>query len=162
MEDQVSKHSNSDMIRSWKFQNVNWLPRVFIVLCAQPCPTLCFLRLCDANPLLISTFFNEGWRHFCWSVSCEYYHYASHWPASWIGRNTESYVWDGGEKFNRKTRSHHYNEGFPGGASGEESACPCKRCKTHRFNPWEVGIDPGIEPVSSILACKDPMDRGAW
>ena len=41
MEDQMSKHSNSDMIRSWKFQNVDWLPRVFIVLCDQPCPTPC-------------------------------------------------------------------------------------------------------------------------
>ena len=25
---------------------------------------------------------------------------------------------------------------FPGGASGKESTCQCKRCKRHRFNPW--------------------------
>ena len=28
-------------------------------------------------------------------------------------------------------------------------------------NSWEGGVDPGIEPVSRILACKNPMDRGA-
>jgi len=27
-------------------------------------------------------------------------------------------------------------DGFPGGASGEEPACQCRRCKTHRFHPW--------------------------
>ena len=26
--------------------------------------------------------------------------------------------------------------GFPGGASGKESACQCRRHKRHRFNPW--------------------------
>ena len=26
--------------------------------------------------------------------------------------------------------------GFPGGASGEENACPCRRHKRHRFNLW--------------------------
>ena len=25
---------------------------------------------------------------------------------------------------------------FPGGASGKESACQCKRCKRHEFHPW--------------------------
>ena len=27
-------------------------------------------------------------------------------------------------------------KGFPGGASGKESACPCRRCKRHGFDPW--------------------------
>ena len=27
-------------------------------------------------------------------------------------------------------------EGFPGGASGKEPACKCKRCKTCGFDPW--------------------------
>ena len=27
-------------------------------------------------------------------------------------------------------------EGFPGGTSGKEPACQCRRCKRHRFNPW--------------------------
>ena len=26
--------------------------------------------------------------------------------------------------------------GFPGGASGKESACQCRRNKGHGFNPW--------------------------
>ena len=26
--------------------------------------------------------------------------------------------------------------GFPGGASGKEAACQCKRCKRRKFNPW--------------------------
>ena len=26
--------------------------------------------------------------------------------------------------------------GFPGGASGKELACQCKRCKRHGFDPW--------------------------
>ena len=25
---------------------------------------------------------------------------------------------------------------FPGGASGKEPACQCRRHKRHRFNPW--------------------------
>ena len=27
-------------------------------------------------------------------------------------------------------------EGLPGGASGKESACQCRRCKRRGFNPW--------------------------
>ena len=26
--------------------------------------------------------------------------------------------------------------GFPCGTSGKESACQCRRCKRHKFNPW--------------------------
>ena len=29
-----------------------------------------------------------------------------------------------------------YFWGFPGGASGKESACQCRRCKRGGFNPW--------------------------
>ena len=31
--------------------------------------------------------------------------------------------------------------GFPGGANGKESACQCRTCKRHGFNPW-VGKNP--------------------
>ena len=31
--------------------------------------------------------------------------------------------------------------GFPGGASGKEPICQCRRCKRHRFDPW-VGMIP--------------------
>ena len=35
--------------------------------------------------------------------------------------------------------------GFPGGASGRESACQCRRCKRLRFDPW-VGKIPWRRP----------------
>jgi len=28
------------------------------------------------------------------------------------------------------------NRGFPGGTNSKESACQCRRCKRHRFDPW--------------------------
>ena len=51
-------------------------------------------------------------------------------------------------------------EGFPGGASGQESAC----------NAADVGSTPGsgrslekaMATQSSLLAWRIPMDRGAW
>ena len=53
--------------------------------------------------------------------------------------------------------------GFPGGTSGKESACPCKR-------PRDVGSIPGSEKcpgggngTSLQYSClENPMDRGAW
>ena len=27
--------------------------------------------------------------------------------------------------------------GFPGGISGKESICQCRRHKNHKFNPWD-------------------------
>ena len=32
------------------------------------------------------------------------------------------------------------NRGFPGGASGKEPTCQCRRCKRHRFDPWVKNI----------------------
>jgi len=34
-----------------------------------------------------------------------------------------------------------YVRGFPGGTSGKDSTCQCRRRKRHRFNPW-VGKTP--------------------
>ena len=51
----------------------------------------------------------------------------------------------------------------PGGASGKEPACPCRRCKRYRFDPWS-GRWPG-GGNSNPLQCsclENPMDRGAW
>ena len=47
--------------------------------------------------------------------------------------------------------------------SGKESACRCRRCKRHEFNPW-VGKTPwrmawGPTQYSCL---ENPMDRGAW
>ena len=44
--------------------------------------------------------------------------------------------------------------GFPGGASGKEPTCQCRRCKRHGFDPW-VENDPlekGMATHFSILA----------
>ena len=50
--------------------------------------------------------------------------------------------------------------GFPGGASGKESAHQCRRSKRHRYDSW-VGKIPWIFPKemathSSILAWRIP------
>ena len=53
--------------------------------------------------------------------------------------------------------------GFPGGTSGKEPACQCRRCKWHRFNPW-VGKIPerGHGNPLQHSSLGNPMDRGAW
>ena len=33
-------------------------------------------------------------------------------------------------------RAPQLQEGFPGGTSGKEPTCQCRRCKRHRFDPW--------------------------
>ena len=52
---------------------------------------------------------------------------------------------------------------FPGGASGKESACQCKRCKRFRFDPL-VRRFPGEGHGNPLqYSClKNPMNRGAW
>ena len=42
---------------------------------------------------------------------------------------------------NLVTNTHTNPFSFPGGASGKESACQCRRCKRHGFNPW-IGMIP--------------------
>ena len=53
--------------------------------------------------------------------------------------------------------------GFPGGTSGKESACQCRRHERLGFNPW-VGKIPWRtewQPIPVFLPGKS-MDRGAW
>ena len=48
--------------------------------------------------------------------------------------------------------------GFPGGASGKEPVCQCRRLKSRRFDPW-TGRIPGREGIathSSLLARRIP------
>ena len=51
---------------------------------------------------------------------------------------------------------------FPGGASGKEAACQCRRQKRCGFNPW-VGIPWRRTWQPTQYSClENPMDRGAW
>ena len=55
------------------------------------------------------------------------------------------------------------DQGIPGGASGKEPTCGCRRCK--RCRDQSLGRSPGGEhgnpPQCSCLEYS-PMDRGAW
>ena len=56
-----------------------------------------------------------------------------------------------------------YVKGFLGGASGEESACQCRRFKRRSFNPW-VGKIPWSrkwQHIPVFLSGKS-MDKGIW
>ena len=48
--------------------------------------------------------------------------------------------------------------GFPGGASGEEPACQCRRHKRHGLDPWvrKIPLEEGVATYSSILAWRIP------
>ena len=51
---------------------------------------------------------------------------------------------------------------FPGGASGKEPACQCRRCKRYGFDPW-IGEIPWRHGNSLQYSCpENPLDRGAW
>ena len=54
---------------------------------------------------------------------------------------------------------HIQKKGFPGGTSGKEPICQCRRLKRHRFDPW-VGERHGNPLQYSCL--ETPMDREAW
>ena len=52
---------------------------------------------------------------------------------------------------------------FPGGASGKQPNCRCRRRKRRGFHPWS-GRSPGGGNDSPLqYSClENPMDRGAW
>ena len=52
---------------------------------------------------------------------------------------------------------------LPRRRSGKESACQCRRCKRHKFNPW-VGKMPWRRAwgPTQYSCLENPMDRGAW
>ena len=52
---------------------------------------------------------------------------------------------------------------FPGGASGKESACLCRRCKRLRFDPW-LGKIPWrrARQPATYFCLGNPIDRGTW
>ena len=53
--------------------------------------------------------------------------------------------------------------GFPGGASGKELTCQCKRRERGGFDPW-VGKTPGGGHGNPLQdpSLENPVDRGAW
>ena len=58
--------------------------------------------------------------------------------------------------------STNRNQGFPGGISGKESACQCRRCK--RFDPW-VGKMPWRrkwKPIPVFSPGKSHGQRSLW
>ena len=52
--------------------------------------------------------------------------------------------------------------GFPGGSSGKEPACQCRRHRSG-LDPW-IGRSPGGGNGNPLqYSClENPMDRGAW
>ena len=44
--------------------------------------------------------------------------------------------------FKNKKKLRSCVVGFPGGTSGKEPACQCRRLKRHRFDPWVGKIQP--------------------
>ena len=57
-----------------------------------------------------------------------------------------------------------YPRGFPGGTSGKELSCQCRRHKRLGFDPWVQKIPwrRAWQPTPVFLPGKNPMDRGAW
>ena len=54
-------------------------------------------------------------------------------------------------------------KGFPGGTSGKEPACQCRRCKRHRFDPW-VGKIPWRRKwqPTPVFLIGESHGRGTW
>ena len=56
-----------------------------------------------------------------------------------------------------------YLMGFPGGASGKEPACQCRRCKRHEFDPEsESSPREGNGNLLQYSCLENSMDGGAW
>ena len=55
------------------------------------------------------------------------------------------------------------NTGFPGGASGKEFACQCRRHRRRRFNPW-IGKIPWRRACNPLqcYCLENSTGRGAW
>ena len=66
----------------------------------------------------------------------------------------------GQEESDTTEQLNFHNLCFPGGASGKEPTCRCRRCKRQGFSPWS-GRSPvgghGNPPQDSCLG--SPMDR---
>ena len=54
--------------------------------------------------------------------------------------------------------------GFPGGTSGKENTCQCRRQMRLGLDPWvrKISLEKEVATHSSILAWRIPMDRVDW
>ena len=60
-------------------------------------------------------------------------------------------------------RHTKYKQGFPGGTSGKEPACQCRRLKRPGFDPWVGKIPWRKVRQPTLYSClENPTDRGAW
>ena len=62
-------------------------------------------------------------------------------------------------KSRTRLRDFHFHVhflGFPGGASGKELTCHCRRCKNRGFD-WEDPLEEEMATHSSILAWRIPQ-----
>ena len=55
-------------------------------------------------------------------------------------------------------------EGFPGGSSGKEPTCQCRRCKRCRFNPWvrKIPWRRAWQPTPVFLPGESHGQRAWW
>ena len=75
----------------------------------------------------------------------------------WVAWNCERVIY----LYDLQVTKEHFM-GFPGGASGKEQACQCRRHKRRRFNPW-VGKIPwrrARQPTPVLLPTES--HGGAW
>ena len=56
----------------------------------------------------------------------------------------------------------HIHMSFPGGASGKESSCQCRRHKRHGFNPWVGKIPWRTWQSTPVVLPGESYHRGVW
>ena len=74
-------------------------------------------------------------------------------------------AWRQGDRLKefRHLIAHIQDEGFPGGASGKEPACQCRRRKKNgSFPGWGRSPGGGHGNPLQYSCLEDPMGRGAW
>ena len=79
-----------------------------------------------------------------------------------IQEKEENYIFFNARKYVTHYHSIAHIRDFPGGASGKESTCQCRRHKRCDFDPW-VGTIPwrGHGDPLRYSCLENPMDRGA-
>ena len=97
-------------------------------------------------------------------------------PTSWQLPICSLYLWvqfflkDSTHKWHQEVYvflglTFHLANCYQGLSSGKESACQCRRCKKHRFNPWVGKMGDGMATHSSILGWRIPGTKercGLW